>query len=106
MQLNVYRVRGLLLLTGGVIGVVLLASMIASSGGDLPDSHSPRNSLALGAPGAAALWGAAELATGRSLFELESVWAALPRWQRLLGGIFFVVFGGVVAFTLVALVVA
>lgn len=62
--------------------------------------------MLIGIPGAAAVIGLVEFASGRAFRELEATWASLTRVKRFYLGSLLVIVGGAVAFTIVGLLVA
>jgi hypothetical protein len=63
----------------------------------------PAAAILIGAPGALSAVGLIELASGRPFYKLEETWQALKWWQRGIWGTLFVIFGGAIAFSVVAL---
>ena len=63
----------------------------------------PAAAILIGAPGALSLVGLIEFASGQPFYKLEEIWQQLKWWQRGIWGTLFVVFGGAIAFAIVAL---
>ena len=63
----------------------------------------PGAAILIGAPGAFSAVGLIELLSGQPFYKLEEIWQNLKWWQRGIGGTLFVIFGGAIAFSVVAL---
>lgn len=101
------RARGLLYLVVGGSIFALFAFWIANPE-YYPFSVYPAGiggALAIGAPGAGAIIGLIELASGKPFHQVEGAWAELSGLQRLLGGTLIVLVGGAVVFTALAVAI-
>ena len=101
------RARGLLLFLGGGSIFALFAYWIANPE-SYPFSVYPAGvggALAIGAPGAAAIVGLVELASGQPFYRIEEAWANLSGLQRFFGGVAIVLVGGAVVFTALAVAI-
>ncbi len=66
----------------------------------------PGGAILVGMPGAAAIIGLVELASGRAFRELEATWASLNALKKFFLGLLLILVGGAIAFTIVGLFVA
>ena len=92
------RQKGSLKLLAGAAGYAVVWLMILDTGEPGPGRGGPLALVGIAAPGVLALVGAAELATGRALTDLEGWWSGLRRWQRGVYGVSAVMLVVVVLF--------
>lgn len=99
------RIRGLLIFLGFGSLFALIVFWFAHPQ-FYPFSHRPAGIAAatfIGAPGAFSAVGLIEFASGQPFHQLEEIWQNLKWWQRGIWGTLFIIFGGAIVFSVIAL---